>query len=248
MTAAQEFVVPRSMPMTFAIQFSTASGRRRSRDLDHRRPKEPVVQEVALLEHLKDGARRDVPRLLPDDRLVHVGVEREPERGHLGQPVSSGGRLRAASRSSRSRRGRRSPSRRLRSRGGGAPARSCRGRREDREKTSDEREPEVLALLAFRSAASGSRSRPSCGEGPPAAGRTPPARSEAAPPPPASFVAISRSSSPRPAAPPGARAATGGDRGAPRPRVAMLLLGGRDGALGLGERAATGPRRPSSSR
>src|SRR5262245_36734237 len=61
-TAMQQFVVPRSMPMTLPISGLPSIARLRVVVADahahHRRPEQAIVQEVAALEHLGDRMRR----------------------------------------------------------------------------------------------------------------------------------------------------------------------------------------------
>src|ERR1700694_1988011 len=80
-TATQEFVVPRSMPRTFAT-LAPFRGRR-GRHLDPGRPEQPVVQEVASLQDRENGPGRHGAGLLAHDRLVNVRVERESLRRNL---------------------------------------------------------------------------------------------------------------------------------------------------------------------
>src|ERR1700752_5393982 len=93
MIATQEFVVPRSMPMIFAmfvpvvmcsstekVGFQRALSSSRGRDDDERRADHAVVQEIALLQH-----RDDRPGILVAlhlaDRLVTMRIEFLAQRG-----------------------------------------------------------------------------------------------------------------------------------------------------------------------
>src|SRR5438552_4144047 len=80
MMATQEFVVPRSIPMTLAIcslRFAF-SRRRRLADRHERRAQEPIVQQVPTLMLVDDGVRR-VRTLHMADRLVMRRIERPAE-------------------------------------------------------------------------------------------------------------------------------------------------------------------------
>src|SRR4030095_11779185 len=63
-TAMQQLVVPRSMPMTLAMAELLPLGVVGApfgivdANADHRRPQNPVVEEIALLEHVGHGVRR----------------------------------------------------------------------------------------------------------------------------------------------------------------------------------------------
>ena len=73
--------------MTFAIQFSTPPAAGGAATLTFAGRRSRSFRRYPFWSTSRIGARLGVPRLLPDDRLVHVGIERKPERGHLGQPV-----------------------------------------------------------------------------------------------------------------------------------------------------------------
>src|SRR5450830_1609174 len=88
-TATHEFVVPRSMPRTLPTWrlLARVPGSPGRRDLHARGPQEPVVEKVPFLEYLEHRARRDGFRLLAHDGLVNVRVERKVRGRHLHDAV-----------------------------------------------------------------------------------------------------------------------------------------------------------------
>src|SRR5262245_42384924 len=100
--ATQEFVVPRSIPITLAIENSpycpgelttglvlgkVFRARRRPGDRDESRAKEALVEAVARLVLLDDGIRGVLGALDLGHGLVVRRIKRLALRGHAGEPV-----------------------------------------------------------------------------------------------------------------------------------------------------------------
>src|SRR6185436_6138677 len=87
MTAMQQLVVPRSMPMTLPMSGLLAAGRGREgaavhADADERGPQDAIVEEPAALQHRRNRAGRRLRGRVGRDRLVHLGIEQGPDGVH----------------------------------------------------------------------------------------------------------------------------------------------------------------------
>src|SRR5512143_1199909 len=87
-TAMQQLVVPRSIPITLPmsgllpIVRSVRVVRRLDADADHRGPQDAIVEEVAALEDLRHRVRRDGRLRVRRDRLVPLRIERLADAVH----------------------------------------------------------------------------------------------------------------------------------------------------------------------
>src|SRR5262245_36821229 len=92
MTAMQQFVVPRSMPMTLPIAGLLAQGWRRGvtlhADADESSSQDAVVEEIAALEDRRHRVGSASRGGVGGHRLVHLGVERRADRVHRVKPLA----------------------------------------------------------------------------------------------------------------------------------------------------------------